>query len=106
MSSKNLAVKFFTIEQTRSSTAISSIAYAFGADIPRPMPWEGGPPGIRYLFCVKEATPIEEICKQHGWSLKEKPTIQEVPEDLFKAESHVSLQYGNEPRFTLLSEMN
>lgn len=102
---KTLLVQFFTIEQTRSSTAISRIAYAFGADIPRPMSWEGGPPGIRYLFCARANTPIEDICKQHGWTLKEKPAVQEVPEDLFKTESHASLQYGKEPRFVLRSDL-
>jgi hypothetical protein len=99
-----IPVQFFTIEQTRSSTAISRIAYAFGADIPHPMPWEGGRPGIRYLFCTRTSTPVEEICKQHSWTLTDKPSLQEVPEEMFNYKSRASIQYGNGQTYTLICD--
>ena len=100
MESKRQVI-FFTIEQTRASTAISRIAYAFGTNIPKPMPWEGGRQGIRYLFCTDISTPVEAICKQHNWTLIDKPSLQEVPEELFNSQTSASIDYGKDQQYTL-----
>jgi hypothetical protein len=98
-----MRVRFFTVRATHIASRVSILQSAFGPNTPIPMPWEGGPPGVRYLFCVKENIPFQEICKRHNWDIVGEATIYDIDEYTYTSTSEVSIRYGKEPNEYLKS---
>ncbi len=65
-------VKCFTVTISSSiyKTAITQLSKEFGKNIPRFLPYEGGPLGfITHLCCVDEKINVEEICKRYDYKM-------------------------------------
>lgn len=51
---------------------VSTIYKAFGENIPRYLPLEGGDmKGLEYLFCVDKNVNVMEICKKYNYKCKD-----------------------------------
>ena len=64
-----MLVNCFTVKivASVSETVVNELSNDFGANIPNPIPYEGGTLGfITYLFCVDLNVNVEEICKKYN----------------------------------------
>jgi len=79
-----------------SETTLKVITNEFGKNIPKSLPYEGGPWGfISYLFCVDANVNIEEICKKNNCEMKE-PYKMKIEKHMYSNKYIIRNTYNKE----------
>jgi hypothetical protein len=79
-----------------SETTLKVISNEFGKNIPKSLPYEGGPWGfISYLFCVDANVNIEEICKKNNCEMKE-PYKMKIEKHMYNNKYIIHNTYNKE----------
>ena len=83
-------------------TTLKVITHEFGKNIPKSLPYEGGPWGfISHLFCVDANVNIEEICKKNNCKMTE-PYKMKIEEHMYNNKYVIRNTYNkNGPPFHL-----
>lgn len=98
--------KVIMIAQFYKNT-LKVISNEFGKNIPKSLPYEGGPFGFStHLFCVDANVNIEKICKKNNCEMT-KPYKMEIEENTYNNKYIISNTYNKEgPPFRLELELN
>ena len=88
-----------------SEPTLKLISNEFGKNIPKSLPYEGGPFGFTtHLFCVDTNVNIEEICKKNNCEMKE-PYKMKIEEHMYNNKYRIYNTYNKEgPPFCLKLE--
>lgn len=91
-----------TIASQFYKTTLKLISNDFGKNIPKSLPYEGGPFGfITHLFCVDANVNIEDICKKNNCEMS-KPYKMEIEEHMYNNKYIIQNTYKKEvPPFYL-----
>jgi hypothetical protein len=83
-------------------TTLKVITNEFGKNIPKSLPYEGGPLGfITHLFCVDANVNIEEICKKNNCKMSEPYKIK-IDEHMYNDKYIIRDSYNEQkPPFRL-----
>jgi len=86
-------------------TTLKVISNEFGKNIPRSLPYEGGPSGfITHLFCVDANVNIEQIVKNNNCKMSN-PYKMEIEEHMYNNKYRICNTYNKEgPPFCLKLE--
>jgi hypothetical protein len=84
------------------TTTLKVISKEFGKNIPKSLPYEGGPWGfISHIFCVDANVNIEEICKKHN-CVMDAPYKMKIEESMYNNKYIIRNTYNKEgPPFRL-----
>jgi hypothetical protein len=97
-------VNIFTVIMVAqfSKTTLKVISNEFGKNIPKSLPYEGGPFGFTaHLFCVDTNVNIEEICIKNKCEMKE-PYKMKIEEHMYNNKYRIHNTYNKEgPPFRL-----
>lgn len=85
-----------TIVSHLYKNTLKVISNEFGKNIPKSLPYEGGPFGfITNLFCVDANVNIEEICKKNNCEMS-KPYKMEIEEHMYNNKYIICNTYNKE----------
>lgn len=97
-------VNIFTVKIASQfyKTTLKTITNEFGKNIPKSLPYEGGPMGfITHLFCVDANVNIKEICIKNNCEMKE-PYKMKIEEHVYNNKYIIRNTYNKqEPPFRL-----
>jgi len=99
-------VNIFTVIMVAqfSKTTLKVITNEFGKNIPKSLPYEGGPFGFTaHLFCVDVNVNIEEICIKNKCEMKE-PYKMKIDEHMYNNKYRICNTYNKEEPFRLKLE--
>ena len=98
-------VNCFTVTMAAQfyKTTLKAISNEFGKNIPKSLPYEGGPLGfITHLFCVDARVNIEEICKKNNCKMLQ-PYKMEIEEHMYNDKYIIHDTYNKQgPPFRLV----
>lgn len=96
-----MSAYFFSVRKHNESSPIQELWNAFGNNLPRYMPLEGGT-GINYLFCIKNTEDvIVDTCKKHKYTINHGLTKAEIDDGMYNNMHTVGISYTGSSYYVL-----